>query len=298
MIKVFLCGFVGAWVALAGVAHAQLSTFPAPPPLPSSTPNPSSPGAESSTTAPAPAPAPPDNNNQPISPEAPPAPSEITNASPSAPAVTSAGIPISAASLSSMTALDDKIPLQPGDRISFRVIEDQDDAVPRIVTDTGEVDFPYIGRIKVEGHTCLQVAKQVKQLLEVNYYKRATVIIGLDVIFGKEQDVAHYYAWVTGQVRQIGPQELSATHPMTVSQIILRAGGFGDFADQRRVRLIHRADLDGAANPAQIAETASAEDSKAGQIIDVKAVFDGQSALDPIVKPDDYIVVPKRLVNF
>jgi polysaccharide export outer membrane protein len=197
-----------------------------------------------------------------------------------------------------MSALDDKIPLKAGDRVSFRVIEDQDDAVPRIVTDTGEVDFPYIGRIKVEGRTCLQVAKQVKQLLEVNYYKRATVIIGLDVIFGKEENVNHIYAWVTGQVRQVGPQELSDTHPMTVSQIILRAGGFGDFADQRRVRLIHRADLEGTTPPAP-AET-TAVDSNAGQVVDVKAVFDGHPGPggDPIVKPDDYIVVPKRLVNF
>jgi protein involved in polysaccharide export with SLBB domain len=296
MIKVFLSGFVGAWVAFGGVAQAQLSTFPAPPPLPSSAPSPSSPGDQSPGTVPAPAPLPPDNG-QPISPEAPtPAPTEMTNASSTAPAVTSAGIPVSAASLSSMTALDDKIPLQPGDRVSFRVIEDQDDAVPRIVTDTGEVDFPYIGRIKVEGRTCLQVAKQVKQLLEVNYYKRATVIIGLDVIFGKEQNVTHNYAWVTGQVRQIGPQELSDTHPMTVSQIILRAGGFGDFADQRRVRLIHRADLGGGTATPETAETTA--DSKTGEVIDVKAVFDGHSAVDPIVKPDDYIVVPKRLFNY
>jgi protein involved in polysaccharide export with SLBB domain len=297
MIKVLLSAFVGAWVAFTGVAHAQLSTFPAPPPLAPSAPDSPAPGDTSPSAAPAAAPAEP-NNSQPLSPALPPSTSDMTNATPSPPAVTSAGIPISAASLSSMTALDDKITLQPGDRISFRVIEDQDDAVPRIVTDTGEVDFPYIGRIKVAGQTCLQVARQVKQLLEVNYYKRATVIIGLDVIFGKTQDVTHNYAWVTGQVRQIGPQELSATHPMTVSQIILRAGGFGDFADQRRVRLIHRADLPSGTTVPEAAETANGSDSKAGEIVDVKAVFDGQSALDPIVKPDDYIVVPKRLVNF
>jgi protein involved in polysaccharide export with SLBB domain len=139
------------------------------------------------------------------------------------------------------------------------------------------------------------VARQVKQLLEVDYYKKATVIIGLDVIYGKQENVSHIYAWVTGQVRQIGPQELSDTHPMTVSQIILRAGGFGDFADQRRVRLIHRADLEGGANTP---EAVGAADNGAGQTIDIKAVFDGKSSVDPVVKPDDYIVVPKRLVNF
>jgi protein involved in polysaccharide export with SLBB domain len=86
---------------------------------------------------------------------------------------------------------------------------------------------------------------------------------------------------------------------MTVSQIILRAGGFGDFADQRRVRLIHRADISSATDgstPAPAAETPV--DSKAGDTIDIKAVFDGQSSNDPVVRNDDYIIVPKRLVNF
>jgi polysaccharide export outer membrane protein len=287
MIKVLLRVSLGAWIAFAGIARAQLSTFPAPPPL--------EPPPASAPASPAESTSPPDTSPS-VAPSVP-APSVMTNAAPSPSTSTPdtfAGIPISAASLSSMSALDDKISLHPGDRISFRVIEDQDDAVPRIVTDTGEVDFPYIGRIKVEGRTCLQVAKQVKQLLEVDYYKRATVIIGLDVIFGKnaQQDIARNYVWVTGQVRQIGPQELSDTHPMTVSQIILRAGGFGDFADQRRVRLIHRAELEnGASAPGEA-------DTNAGQVIDVKSVFDGKSGVDPIVKADDYIVVPKRLVNF
>jgi polysaccharide export outer membrane protein len=299
MRKCLLSGFVGAGLAFAGVAQGQLSTFPAPPPL--------EPPA-SSTPAPPPT-IPPDSatpdSTTPASPAAPVAPAQAvtpnpTNAAGSGPS--SGGIPISAASLSSMTALDDRIPLHPGDRISFRVIEDQDDAVPRFVTDTGEVDFPYIGRVKVEGRTCLEVAKQVKQLLEVNYYKRATVIIGLDVIFGKEEAVVHNYAWVVGQVRAPGPQELLDKNPMTVSQIILRAGGFGDFADQRRIRLIHRADVAGAPGadgaPSNAVTAESAAESKAGEVIDVKAVFDGQSAIDPVVKNDDYIIVPKRLVNF
>jgi protein involved in polysaccharide export with SLBB domain len=199
-----------------------------------------------------------------------------------------------------MTVLDDKVALEAGDRISFRVIEDRDDAVPRLVTDTGEVDFPYVGRLKVAGLTCRQVAEQLKKLLEVDYYKRATVIVGLDVIVGNSaaatQETARI-AWIVGQVHQEGPQELPKLLPLTVSQIILRAGGFGDFADERKVRLVHRATAP-SSSVKTTDESLDADSAPEGQVVDVKSVFEGRSTLDPIVQPNDLIIVPKRLINF
>jgi protein involved in polysaccharide export with SLBB domain len=195
-----------------------------------------------------------------------------------------------------MAALDDKVALEAGDTVSIRVIEDRDQAVSRVVTDTGEVDVPYVGRIKVEGKTCHQVAVEVKRLLEVDYYKRATVIVGLDLIIGQEKGTkARDMAWVVGQVRQVGPQELSKVQPMTVSQIIMRAGGFGDFADQRKVKLIHRGSH---ASDAAGAEPPDLSNLKDSQVVDVKSVFDGKSTVDPVVKSGDYIIVPKQWVNF
>jgi protein involved in polysaccharide export with SLBB domain len=199
-----------------------------------------------------------------------------------------------------MDVLDDKVALEAGDRISFRVIEDQDDAVPRLVTDTGEVDFPYVGRMKVAGLTCRQVALQLKKLLEVDYYKRATVIVGLDIIVGHTAAAtqqAAKMAWIVGQVRQVGPQELPELQPLTVSQIILRAGGFGDFADERKVRIVHRATAP--SSPVKTTgESQDADSGPGGQVVDVKSVFEGHSTFDPIVQPNDLIIVPKRLINF
>lgn len=182
MLKIYC---LGAWLGFVSVCSAQMSTFPPPPPLaPPSTP---STGASAATNSPSSATGNPDFG--------------ITTPSSGGGSAAAAGgsnpgeanpvdnsVPITAGILSSMSALDDKISLEPGDRISFRVIEDKDLAVPRIVTDTGEVDFPYIGRVKVEGQTCHQVALQLKKLLEVDYYKRATVIVGLDVIANPDKD--------------------------------------------------------------------------------------------------------------
>ena len=274
-----------AWLIGAGLAPAQVATFPQPPSLTppadspaegTSNPTPSSTSAD--TTPPANSSAP--NSNAPSS----------STAAPS----TAKPNPVSAATLSSMEALDDKIPLQEGDTISFRVIEDRDDAVSRVVTDTGEVDFPYIGRLKVEGKTCRQVALELKKLLEVDYYKRATVIVGLDLIPGEDKTKPKDLVWVIGEVRQEGPQELSKLQTTTVSQAILRAGGFGEYADQRKVRLVHRASL--SASDANTAPDPG--QPKEGEVIDVKQIFDGHPGPDPVLKPDDYIIVPKRIVNF
>jgi polysaccharide export outer membrane protein len=282
MARLLLLCIAGFCFGLGGAARAQLSSFPVPPSLPARnvegashsagyTNSPSTfhdgTGFSSVVTATNPALAP---------------------ATPAAPET----FPITAATLSSMDALDDKVKLESGDRVSFRVMEDRDEAVSRMVTDTGEIDFPYIGRVQVNGETCRGAALQVKKLYEIDYYYRATVILGLDVINSRSVS-ARDTAWIVGQVRQVGPQEMLPNQSLTVSQVILRAGGFGDFADQRKVRLVHRG------GSASVAVAAGTEDNfQDGQIVDVKAIFQGKSTSDPVVKPNDLIIVPKRLVNF
>jgi len=263
-----------------------MSTFPAPPPL---APAPK-PASNSTTNSPSTMPVNPDFG---IPTQG--GGSGAATGSPDAGANASS-LPVAAGMLNSMGALDDKITLQPADRISFRVIEDKDPAVPRVVTDTGEVDFPYVGRVKVEGQTCHQVAVELKRLLEIDYYKHATVIVGLDVIADRDKGKVkpREFAWIVGQVRQVGSQELFKEQPLTVSQMILRAGGFGDFADQRKVRVIHRS----GSSPTPSGDIPPVPEASGDeQIIDVKAIFDGQSKVDPVVRPNDYIIVSKRLVN-
>jgi protein involved in polysaccharide export with SLBB domain len=282
--RILLFAMAGLFLGSGPVVRAQSSAFPAPPPLPplKAADNQADPGAAT--------------NSNPLPPEpmapAPAAPAVPALApEPDAAPVAATPAPTAAATLSSMDALDDRVKLEAGDRVSFRVVEDRDDAVARIVTDTGEIDFPYIGRVQVEGRTCRDVALQVKKLLEVNYYYRATVILGLDVINSRAAP-ARETVWIVGEVRQVGPQELAPTQSLTVSQVILRAGGFADFADQRKVRLVHRAA--GGAAPTAAEKNIPAD----SQVVDVKAIFRGESSADPVVKANDLIIVPKRLVNF
>jgi protein involved in polysaccharide export with SLBB domain len=279
--KASLIATLTALVLVTSLGRGQVSTFPEPPHL--------APPAEGSTdpaTKSAPA-----LNLDPSASD--PAQALGKSSTPAAGGTNAAPVvPVTAASLSSMSALDDKVALAAGDTISFRVIEDRDDPVTRIVTDTGEIDFPLIGRVKVAGRTCHDVALEVKKQLEVDYYKHATVIVGLDLIAGQDKSKPRDFVWVVGQVKEVGPQELSKAQTSTVSQIILRAGGFGDFADQRKVKLIHRG-----GSSASAPSSDDLSKFKDADMIDVKAVFDGKSSADPVVKPGDYIIVPKKWVN-
>ncbi len=178
----------------------------------------------------------------------------------------------------SMDVLDDKRLLQIGDRLSMRVVEDRKPPVSLIVTDSGEVEVPLIGRVAAKGRSCKQLAYAIKAPLEREYYYRATVIVGLD--FQTLKSPGRVY--VTGQVRNQGPLAIPPDETFTVSRAIIRAGGFADFANKRRVKLVRKNG-----------------DKTETIIVDLELVIKkGRTDKDPVVEPDDTIIVPERLINF
>ncbi|HRZ99679.1 MAG TPA: polysaccharide biosynthesis/export family protein [Candidatus Paceibacterota bacterium] len=188
----------------------------------------------------------------------------------------------SAASVREMSLLDDKQKLGAGDKVSFRVIEDQEDPKELFVSEAGDLDIPYIGLVSAQNRTCREVAMEAKQLLEKEYYYQATVIISLLQV-NKTRTMGRVY--VTGQVRMSGPQDIPGTEVYTVSKAILKAGGFTDFADKRRVRLVRKAAADGS--------------QKKTFEINVEDIFrKGKTENDVVVEADDLIYVGQRAVNF
>jgi protein involved in polysaccharide export with SLBB domain len=175
---------------------------------------------------------------------------------------------------------DDKYKLRVGDRISFQIVEDRDAPTSLVIADSGEVDMPYLGRVPAIDRTCKQLATELKAQLEKEYYYRATVIVALDEA---NKVLGRIYIW--GQVRSQGPIELTVNENLTVGTAILRAGGFGDFANKKKVKLIRGGGADG--SPKQTIELNMAE------VLD-----DGKVEKDIAVKPNDFIIVPSRLINF
>ena len=175
----------------------------------------------------------------------------------------------------SMSVLDDKKKLGSNDYISFRVVEDRDNESQRLrVNDNGELEVPYVGLVPAQGRTCRELAYSIKSLLEREYYYHATVILAVDRVSEKSRGRIYVYGSVRGQ----GPQEIPPDESYTVSKAVIRAGGFGDFANKRKVKVTR----------------------KTGQdfTVDLKRVIEeGHSEEDVILMPDDQIYVPQRLIN-
>jgi len=175
-------------------------------------------------------------------------------------------------------ALDDKHELAAGDKVSFQILEDRDPAKSLTVTDSGELDLPYVGRVVVQGKSCKQLAQELKVPLEKEYYYRATVVIGLDSV---SKVRGRLYIW--GQVRNQGPIEIPAGENLTVGRAILRAGGFADFANKKKVKLVR---------------TNAGGENQTFQLNMVEIMEDGRTELDLPVQEGDSIIVPARLINF
>src|SRR5205823_1881054 len=116
-------------------------------------------------------------------------------------------------------------------------IEDQDEPRTLTITDSGDLQVPYLGLAHAAGKTSLELARELKDQLEKKLYFRATVIIAVELV-NKTRVTGKVY--VTGQVRNSGGFEIPAGETLTVSRAILNAGGFSDFSDKRNVRLVRK----------------------------------------------------------
>ena len=129
--------------------------------------------------------------------------------------------------------------------------------------------------------TCRELALAIKTDLEKEYYYRATVIIAVDL---KTKSRGKIY--VVGPVRLPGPQDIPSDEVLTLSKAILRAGGFGDFANQHAVRVTRKT-----------GETRLARDQTF--TVDVAEILEkGKTDTDLVLQTGDFIYVPERAIRF
>src|SRR5690242_15048636 len=83
------------------------------------------------------------------------------------------------AATNAFNVLDDKYHLSIGDQLSFQILEDEDPPVQLVVSDSGNIQVPYIGLYPAVGRTCKQLAQALKVELEKEYYYQATVVVSV-----------------------------------------------------------------------------------------------------------------------
>ncbi|MGV3531020.1 MAG: polysaccharide biosynthesis/export family protein [Chthoniobacteraceae bacterium] len=178
-----------------------------------------------------------------------------------------------------MEVLDDQRKVGVGDRMSLRIVEDRKPPVELVVTDSGEMEVPLIGRVTARGKTCKGLAFEIKKLLEKDYFHRCTVIIGLDAASNRSPGKIY----LSGQIKTQGFIEIPPEETLTVSRAILRAGGFSDFANKRKVKVLRK----------------TGNGKQKAFVVDVLQILEkGTVSNDMALEPDDLVMVPERLINF
>ena len=179
--------------------------------------------------------------------------------------------------VTSMDQLDNTTLIGIGDQLSFRITQDESAPSELTVDDAGFIEVPFVGKILAAGKTPRQLAFDCKKALEAGLYKKATVLISLE-----RRTRSPGTIYVTGEVARQGPIELPANEQLTVTTAILRAGGFSDFANKRKVKVLRK--------------TGKTEKV---YIVDVKEILDkARGDKDFQVLAGDVILVPARLINW
>jgi polysaccharide export outer membrane protein len=205
---------------------------------------------------------------------------QSTNSAAGSPAAAMATNVSSAAFISSVDVLDDKYQLVIGDQLSLKIVEDENDPVQLLVTDSGDIQAPYLGRYPAAGKTCRQLSLALKAELEKKYYYHATVIVAVDSMPRSRGKI-----YLVGAIRAPGPQDISSDEALTLSKAILRSGGFTDFANEKKVKVTR------AAGPGAT--------DKRTFIVDVSKILEkGETEGDLPLLPGDLIYVPERMVRF
>jgi protein involved in polysaccharide export with SLBB domain len=175
-----------------------------------------------------------------------------------------------------MAVVDPDKKLAAGDQVTVEIVEDRDGGFPRVVTATGELDVPPLGRVRVSGRTAAEAAAEIKRLLERDYYQHATVRLAIDRV--SPVGVRAGEVFLSGEVRAGGSLEIVSGETLTLTTAILRAGGITEWGDQNNVQL-SRQKKDGNVDKLKFSYK--------------KIIKSGDARRDPVLEDGDRIFVPR-----
>ena len=169
--------------------------------------------------------------------------------------------------------------LNRGDVLNFQVVEERDpkwQSGQLQVLDSGDINMPLGGLVPAAGKTVAQLISDVRARLERDYYYHATVIMAVST---EARRPSRGQVFITGAVRTECAVELPLDSPLTVSNALTKCGGFKDFADLKKVRLIRK------------------NSTGKPTLVNIAEIRKGKLDSDAVLEAGDSIYVPEKLIN-
>jgi polysaccharide export outer membrane protein len=165
-----------------------------------------------------------------------------------------------------------------GDLVDVFVLEDNAFNGTFAIRPSGDIIMPKVGRVNVQGLTLAEAEGRIKQALQANQLRQATVIVDPGTR-GEATDSGGLTLRMSGEINQTGRLTVRplGDAPVSAYQAVVDAGGFKPFANKRKAYILRN-------SPAGVSRIE----------VNFEAVEAGKSD-DPTVFEGDCIVVPKKL---
>jgi len=135
------------------------------------------------------------------------------------------------ASTCALAQEDENYTLGPGDVIVIQVFGEDELKLETQLTDSGTVNYPFLGTIKVTGMSIKQVEQHVYQGLKGDYFVEPNVFVGI---------VQYRPFYIHGEVKKPGGYPYQPG--MTVNQAIALAGGMTERASRDKIFISREGD--------------------------------------------------------
>lgn len=121
--------------------------------------------------------------------------------------------------------------LGPGDKVAIKVFGEEELTIETILASSGNINYPFLGEVKVTGLTVKQVEEVIERGLNGDYLISPNVYV---------QVVEYRPFYILGEVKNPGGYPYQPG--MTVNQAIALAGGLTERADDNEISLIKEGD--------------------------------------------------------
>lgn len=141
--------------------------------------------------------------------------------------------PLTASELSSQTMPTQPYRVQIGDSVDVFVLEDDSFNGVFNVRPSGDIIMPKVGRVALQGYTLSESEARIRQSLEANHLRKATVIVDPG---NRGQVDTGLVIRTSGCIAQTGRITLKplGVNPFTAYQAVVEAGGFKPFANRKK----------------------------------------------------------------